>query len=73
MGTQKLMLYTDGIILLADPVNSIIALLGLLDSFAQVSGYKINASKSFLMGVNVSLELRDTAAPWCSRIKYLGI
>lgn len=68
----------DVIFLLLDPVNFITALEILLEFFAQVSGYKINISKSLLMGVNIPLEskIRITtivAPPWNSCIKYLGI
>lgn len=73
------MLYADYIIfLLEDPVNSVIALESFLDIFAQSTVYKINVSKSVLMGGNISAESKrllsiKVVAPWSSHIKYLGI
>lgn len=50
----------------------------LLDLFAWASGYKINSSKSTLIGLNKTLEIKAevaivTVAPWSSWVKYLGI
>lgn len=72
------MLYVDVVFLMQDPINSMKALRDLLDLFAQSSGYKVNISKSVLMGLNITSETRAegaavTAAPWSSCIRYLGI
>ena len=77
---HKLMLYADDIILiLTNPVASLQCLLRVLDSFHEASGFKINASKSELMGVAITDQTRgDIQAvgrfKWTpSSLRYLGI
>lgn len=68
----------DDFVLLQDPVTSLKTLGGILDLFAQRSGYKLNASKSTLLGLNITLEIRNevmalTTATWSACVKYLGL
>ncbi|KAA8577602.1 hypothetical protein FQN60_016834, partial [Etheostoma spectabile] len=45
--THKLLMYADDILWLAsDPVRSVPALLGVIESFSKISGYRVNWSKS---------------------------
>lgn len=55
-GTEhKVSLYADDMLvyLLSHPLTSLPALIGLLDDFSSISGYKINVQKSELMPINV--------------------
>lgn len=55
----KMLLYADDIVfLLHGPVTSIKVLGNLLDLFAQASGYKVSTSKSIIMGVNTTFEIK---------------
>lgn len=50
----------------------------LLQLFGLVSRYRINASKSLIIGLNVPAEIKDqvgvtVTAPWGTRVKYLGV
>lgn len=62
--------------LLQDPVNSLKALKVVLNCFGEVSGYKVNESKSIIMGMNIDTKIIDTVrsfdpTPWRSTINYL--
>ena len=77
---HKLMLYADDVVLiLTNPITSLRCLSQVLDSFHDASGFKINMSKSELMGVAVRDHTRrDIQAEgrfrWTSTsLRYLGI
>lgn len=49
-----------------------------MDLFARFSGYKVNMSKSLIMGLNITSEIKEsvtavTLFPWGSHVKYLEV
>lgn len=75
---HKIALYADDILLyVADPDRSLHALLDLLETFGNLSGYKLNIQKTQILVFNyrpsVDLEQRLTI-DWSQKaIKYLGV
>lgn len=72
------MLYADDILLtLTDPPNSIPALINCVKEFSQISGYKVNFTKSEVMPLGYSHEYEpDFIKPlrWApGRFTYLGV
>lgn len=64
--------------LLQDPMESLKTPNTSLSQFTSLSGYKINESKSIIMGLSVSPETKKilstvSNAVWSSNVKYLGI
>lgn len=52
---HNILLYADDVVLtLQDLVNSIQALVPILDLFGGISGYKVNKHKSAIIGMNIS-------------------
>ena len=78
-GTEhKLFLYADDIlVLVSDPANSIPVVLNKIETFSQISGYKINWQKSEVMPVSRSCSQSDVSAfpfRWIPvGMKYLGL
>ena len=77
---NKVSLYADDMLLyLTDPGSSLPEALGLLKTFGQISGYKINIQKSELMPINATFQLdslHSLSFPIkisLHKIKYLGI
>lgn len=63
---------------LQNPESSLKVLQGILSELGKISGYKINETKSVLMGINIAKEMREwisewTVIPWKNKIRYLGI
>lgn len=62
----------------SNPIQSYTALRSTLVGFAKVSGHRINKSKSAVMGISVSTEIkRDiltiSQAVWCEKFRCLGV
>lgn len=58
--------------------QSMNALKGIGDTYAQVSGYRINQAKSTIFGINVNrlLEMKYKKfdlTPWMKKVRYLGV
>lgn len=54
------------------------ALNGFLDLLAHSSGYKVNVSKSILLGLNITRTVKEeikeiTTAHWKTSVRYLGL
>lgn len=78
--THKISLYADDVIIIVtDPENSLKATYDILQSFAQVAYYKLNETKSLIIGLNIpsSSKLRiqkDFLFAWTHEsLPYLGI
>ena len=77
---HKLMLYADDVLLtLRDPLNSMVKIQSWLLRFMKVSGFKINQSKSEMIGINLEDSTYQDITK-CSQLrkaqgamKYLGI
>ena len=74
----KISLYADDLLLyISDPLLSLPQLLGTLENFGKISGYKINLQKSELMPINVSADnIALSSTPFkinTKKFKYLGI
>lgn len=73
------MLYSDDVVFsVGDTVKSIRALYKILDSFGEVSGYKINPAKLAVLAFHISSNERDIMQQvinisWKEQVKYLGV
>ncbi len=75
---HKVSLYADDLLLfVSDPANSIPPVLTLLSEFGQISGYKLNLTKSELMPINnAASDVPLSSMPFKASLysfKYLGI
>lgn len=75
---HKVSLYADNLLLfVSDPANSIPSVLTLLSEFGQISGYKLNLTKSELMPINnVASDVPLSFMPFKASLhsfKYLGV
>lgn len=75
---NRLSLYADDMLLyISDPVTSIAKIVSVLQSFGQISGYKLNLSKSECFPVNKpAMAIPDQSLPFKiskNGFKYLGI
>lgn len=75
---HKILLYADDILLaLTDPSNSIPVLISCVKEFGQISGYKVNFTKSEIMPLGFSHEYEsDFVKPfhWASDgVKFWGV
>lgn len=74
----KVSLYADDTLLyISEPLQSLPKLLGLLEDFGKISGYKVNMQKSKLMPINsLTQQTILTSLPFKlskDTFKYLGI
>lgn len=75
---HKVFLYADDMLIyLSYPLTSLPVLIGLLDVFGKISGYKVNLQKSELMPINrISHTALSNSFPFklsTEKFKYLGI
>lgn len=76
---HKLQLYADdAVFIIGVPGRTLKVLKEVLTAFGEVSGFKVNKTKSIILGLNISTELRRKiqvfdSSIWSKNVKYLGI